>query len=302
MAAIGFVIYNAQNEVTVTPTPNNEKRMTDEDQSQGNRDTSDGQNQNNNNNNETEEITIPESWTTFEDSIIGYSIKHPENWNTQMADTYSAESTIESFERQEASPGQVPQNEIKIAVRRFIENAAVTYSPPVDNQIVDEKEVMIAGERAIRRTIQGLGTNISVEIKHDNETFIVTAYPADSAYLEEFDTMLKTFSFIPSVDIENPAPLESVSSPINISGNAPGNWFFEAQLSVELQDQAGEIMAETSISTDENWMTTDQVPFSGIINYENPNNETNATLVIRSANPSGLPEKEKSLSIPLLIQ
>jgi hypothetical protein len=105
--------------------------------------------------------------------------------------------------------------------------------------------------------------------------------------------------------IQVTAPLENAlidpSKPLDIEGQARGNWYFEASFPVELVDANGTVLAQEPIMTSGNWMTTDFVPFSKQLKFTMP--KTNSgTLILRNDNPSGDPAKALELDIPLRFQ
>jgi len=97
--------------------------------------------------------------------------------------------------------------------------------------------------------------------------------------------------------LHSPAPNSIVTSPLTVKAEAPGNWFFEANIIVELIDQNGEQIAITGMMTAEDWMTTDMVGFEGIIEFETDAEE--GFLVIHKDNASGLPEHDASEKFPI---
>jgi hypothetical protein len=248
-----------------------------------------------------ERVEVPGDWVEFDDAVAGYQLQHPPGWNSFRAESYDEESSIESFDRGQLPIGQVPSEEIKVAVRRFIVESDIRYTPPPQDQIVEERQVIVAGQEATWRIIESLGVNISVELTHNNDTYVISAFPADSRYLDEFNLMLETFKFVPSVDIDQPLPRTQITSPMEISGRAPGTWFFEATMSAELRTVDGEIIEQTPLMSTNGWMTEEQVPFEGTMEFEIPPNVSDVILVIRAANPSGLDELERILRIPLQV-
>lgn len=99
------------------------------------------------------------------------------------------------------------------------------------------------------------------------------------------------------VMIDSPSANAVVSSPLEISGSAPGYWYFEAMMSAELQDADGEVISSGTLTAQSDWMTEELVGFEGSLEFTTDAEEGN--LVIRKANPSGLPENEEEYSIPL---
>ncbi len=97
--------------------------------------------------------------------------------------------------------------------------------------------------------------------------------------------------------LESPRPNEVVRSPIVITGEAVGPWFFEANFTAELVDGEGEVIAIAILTAEGEWMTEELVPFSGELEFEGSSGQ--GELVLKSANPSGLPEHQKIFSIPV---
>jgi hypothetical protein len=93
--------------------------------------------------------------------------------------------------------------------------------------------------------------------------------------------------------VTHPAEGELITSPLEITGEARGYWFFEATASVELLDGNMDQISEKYITATGEWMTEDWVPFSGTITFENPSTE-NGFLILNRANPSGLEEHAMS--------
>lgn len=89
----------------------------------------------------------------------------------------------------------------------------------------------------------------------------------------------------------------AAACPLLIEGQARGPWYFEASFSAKLLDQEGDLIVQTSVFADGNWMTEAFVPFHAEIAYQS--DATEGVLVLENANPSGLEENAKSLEIPV---
>lgn len=100
--------------------------------------------------------------------------------------------------------------------------------------------------------------------------------------------------------LTSPQINQIVSSPITIEGMARGYWFFEASFPVKLFDDKRQEIATHHVQATSDWMTTDFVPFKGELLY-NAIATTSAILVLQKDNPSGLPENDKSIEIPIII-
>jgi len=94
------------------------------------------------------------------------------------------------------------------------------------------------------------------------------------------------------------SPGDKVSSPLTIKGEARGYWYFEASFPVELLDGNGNQLAIKPAQAQGEWMTEDFVPFSVTLTFPPPATAT-GTLMLRKDNPSGLPENEDWLAIPV---
>src|SRR5690606_9479926 len=93
------------------------------------------------------------------------------------------------------------------------------------------------------------------------------------------------------IRITTPKPGDTITSPLTITGEARGVWFFEGDFPIVLQDSNGEVVAEYYASAQGEWMTEDFVPFKSTLVFENPETTNNkGTLILKKDNPSGLPE------------
>lgn len=103
-----------------------------------------------------------------------------------------------------------------------------------------------------------------------------------------------------SVNVSAPLPNAAVSRAFTVSGEARGNWFFEASFPVLVRDPAANLVGQGIAQAEGEWMTTDFVPFTATVtvaDYVGP-----ATLVLIKDNPSGLPEHDDSVEFPILVQ
>lgn len=102
------------------------------------------------------------------------------------------------------------------------------------------------------------------------------------------------------VVVFTPQPNELVKSPILIEGKARGTWYFEASFPIHLLNDKSNELAIGIAQAQSDWMTTDFVPFKAEIRYQS-DKEINGTLVFQRDNPSGLPENDKEMRIPVRI-
>ncbi|GMU25618.1 hypothetical protein KJZ71_00300 [Patescibacteria group bacterium] len=99
------------------------------------------------------------------------------------------------------------------------------------------------------------------------------------------------------IQIDHPRPGISVTSPLTISGRARGTWYFEASFPVQLLDANGETLAIEPAQAEGEWMTEDFVPFAVELVFDAKT--ATGTLILIKDNPSGLPEYDAQVEIPV---
>ena len=102
------------------------------------------------------------------------------------------------------------------------------------------------------------------------------------------------------IRVTTPTPHAEITSPLLITGEARGPWFFEASFPVVLTDWDGLIITQGFATAQDDWMTEDFVPFTVTLEFEKPDYGKNGTLILQKDNPSGLPENDDALEIPVV--
>ena len=100
------------------------------------------------------------------------------------------------------------------------------------------------------------------------------------------------------IRLNHPRPNQTISSPLTISGEARGFWFFEASFPFKLLDAEGKILTQTFATADGEWMTEEFVPFMATVEFSSTVSGS-GLLILERDNPSGLPEHDDSLVVPL---
>lgn len=108
-----------------------------------------------------------------------------------------------------------------------------------------------------------------------------------------------TLDKIDLIRLKNPLPNSEIKSPVLIEGEARGNWYFEASFPIKLYDENNNIIAQAIAQAQSDWMTNDFVPFKTELIFSSTS--TNGFLVLERDNPSGLPENDDQLSLPVKI-
>jgi hypothetical protein len=137
------------------------------------------------------------------------------------------------------------------------------------------------------------------------EECVAAGFPILETYPEQCETLDgRTFVRVITSDVSDlirvqyPSVNALVVSPLRISGEARGTWYFEASFPVQLIDANGVMLYEGPMQAGAEWMTEEFVPFTGDIIFAAPTAPT-GTLILKKDNPSGLPEYDKEVRIPV---
>lgn len=101
-----------------------------------------------------------------------------------------------------------------------------------------------------------------------------------------------------NIFVSTPNANQPVKSPLTVRGEARGTWYFEASFPVRLFDANGVELAVVPAQALSDWMTTDFVPFEAVLTFAAPSTST-GTLVLQKDNPSGEPQYDASITIPI---
>jgi hypothetical protein len=104
--------------------------------------------------------------------------------------------------------------------------------------------------------------------------------------------------------LTSPAPYDTINSPVSLTGKARGYWFFEASFPVTVVNWDGLIIGEGIATAGGEWMTEEFVPFTASITFTvDPDvYSKNGALILQRDNPSGLPENDNALEIPVIFK
>lgn len=119
--------------------------------------------------------------------------------------------------------------------------------------------------------------------------------PDGRTFVEDIGNELEKTDLI---RIASPRPNDTIQSPIRITGEARGFWFFEASFPVKIYDANGKELGTAIATATEDWMTEEFVPFEAMMEFKAPTTAA-GTLVLQKDNPSGLPENDDKLVVPV---
>ncbi len=98
-----------------------------------------------------------------------------------------------------------------------------------------------------------------------------------------------------------PRPGSRITSPLVAEGEARGNWYFEASFPISIHKADGTQIGQGYAQAQGEWMTTEFVPFQSIsIEFEPQPAGSAGTVILHKDNPSGLPEHDDELRIPVV--
>ncbi len=100
------------------------------------------------------------------------------------------------------------------------------------------------------------------------------------------------------VRLRTPVANAVVTSPLVVSGEALGRWYFEASFPVRLLDADGKQIAVAPAQAQSDWMVDGYVPFTTTLTFAVTKSGT-GTLVLEKDNPSGLPEYADAIRVPV---
>jgi hypothetical protein len=136
------------------------------------------------------------------------------------------------------------------------------------------------------------------------ERCVLLGFPVMESYPRQCRAGEKSFTEViqpienENVRVTTPSPNAVVKSPLFVSGEARGTWYFEASFPVRLLDGNGKEIAIRPAQAKSEWMTIDFVPFEVLLEFIAPETPV-GTLEFVKDNPSGLPEHDDSFSIPV---
>jgi len=102
------------------------------------------------------------------------------------------------------------------------------------------------------------------------------------------------------IQLDYPRPNQGISSPLTLTGQARGTWFFEGDFPIVILYK-GQVVADGIASAQSDWMTEDFVKFKAEIDYDGPHSGK-GTIVLKKDNPSGLPANADELTVPIFFE
>ena len=166
-----------------------------------------------------------------------------------------------------------------------------------ETNIAIVKETKLTDEKGAKSTIDSIYKGSTIEVRGEATT--ANAMVAGEVRITN----------TPSIVITTPTGHEPVTSPLRIAGLATGPWYFEATFPVTITDAEHRSLGQHYVTATEDWqshepaewMSESLVPFTAELEFAKPNTKT-GYLIFKNANPSGLPENERTFEMPLTFE
>lgn len=111
---------------------------------------------------------------------------------------------------------------------------------------------------------------------------------------------VSTSSLGARVVVTSPMSGATVPKSFTVTGTAPGPWYFEASFPIKVVDANNNFIGQGIAEAQTDWMVVGDVSFIAAVTTTGYSGS--ATLVLMRDNPSGMPENDDSISIPIVIQ
>lgn len=158
--------------------------------------------------------------------------------------------------------------------------------------------------------VLGAAVFVWVELREDGSRRLQPA--SDEEQVVEIQT---TYTSDKGVELIVTSPMKDsvVTSPLTITGSAPGFWYFEATFPISLVNWDGLIIAQGYATAQGEWMTEAHVPFTATLEFTDvlPLTEgmedlsqvqdfmKKGALILQRDNPSGLPQNDDAVEFSI---
>ncbi len=118
--------------------------------------------------------------------------------------------------------------------------------------------------------------------------------PTTSIETTQIDSSLNNL-----IRVISPKENSLVNSPLTVTGEARGVWFFEATFPIKLMDDNDNAIAAGIATAQSEWMTESFVPFTSTLTFTSEPSTPDGWLILEKDNPSGLPENDNEARLRL---
>lgn len=283
---------------------------------------------------ETKTIPDSQSTTAFTNSEYGFSFMYPTKGESDYVIATSSDQTIgnqvfsasvfstseyDSFKETTSATEPPPSltievfsNPTNMALETWIKsNKLSNFDLSTEKTI---KTVTLGNNQFLLYQWDGLYRSNTYAYLQDGYVYLFANMYADtnSSMRKDMEVVLGSLHFITpkkitttansDITVSLPVSGTSISSPVHLEGKAKGTWFFEASFPAELLNQNGEVIAQQPVQADGDWMTENFVAFNADLEFPQQPSGEKGTLILKKDNPSGLPENDASIKIPIIFK
>ncbi len=126
------------------------------------------------------------------------------------------------------------------------------------------------------------------------------SYPRGETFVD--NSQFTSMSADGAIRTSSPAKNAVVTSPVRVVGEAQGNWYFEGVFHAVVTDANGVVIGQAVVPANGNWMTAKMVPFDFSVSFNQQVAGTRGHIILKKDNPSGLPQNNASLDIPIVFK
>ncbi len=119
--------------------------------------------------------------------------------------------------------------------------------------------------------------------------------PGGASFVEDIGNEIEKIDII---RINTPRPNLVIESPLEITGEARGTWFFEGDFPIRLLNEEGNEIAVAIAQAAGEWMVEDFVAFTATLEFS-AGQHVRGLLILEKDNPSGMPENDDALFVPV---
>jgi len=160
---------------------------------------------------------------------------------------------------------------------------------------LDDQNALSKTEKSTVSSVAIIDDSATSTLANDS----ITSYEADEFKETSSQDDLKNINEDDFL-ITSPKSGDLVSSPLMVGGKISGTWFFEASLPIRLLDSNNNIIAASYATAEGDWMTEELVYFKGQLEFALTATTSDVGyLVVAKDNPSGLPENDGFIKMPV---
>lgn len=198
-----------------------------------------------------------------------------------------------------AFPGLVPEdfNNVQALLGKYVyANSELMFFETVGQPI--HTAARTVSNEGMATLLENISSRLDIDVSSNSAIDVLLDALSEETVLDD-GAMMEDKSDL--IRVSQPQPNAVVTSPLMVTGEARGFWFFEASAPMVITNWDGLIIGESyiEVTPPAEWMTENFVPFHGTIMFDTPDYGDTGALIIQKDNPSGLPQFDDAVEIPI---